>query len=161
MHANIIKVTMKWPSMNSEHFRQKLSSQNLRNDVSEHRDFKLFEGRMPPQPPLWLVSLVPCVIRRRWSKSIPILHTQKVGQFAFSLDRLFWFASYMLQGRPKMVRISLSLSTVFHYRYEITGSHYFKRAEVTMPAANKLRPIVLSRFVLNVICPLVGWFSLP
>ena len=30
-----------------------------------------------------------------------------------------------------------------------------------MAAANKLRPIVLSRFVLNVICPLVGWFSLP
>ena len=28
-----------------------------------------------------------------------------------------------------------------------------------MAAANKLRPIVLSRFVLNVICPLVGWFS--
>ena len=57
---------------------------------------------MPPQPPLWLVSLVPCVIRRRWLKSIPILHTQKVGQFTFSLDRLFWFASYMLRGRPNL-----------------------------------------------------------
>ena len=48
------------------------------------------------------------------------------------------------------------LALYFIIGMEITGSHYFKRAEVTMAAANILRPIVLSRFVLNVICPLVG-----
>ena len=34
-----------------EQFLQNLSSQNTRNDVSEHQDFKIFLGSMPPDPP--------------------------------------------------------------------------------------------------------------
>ena len=34
-----------------EHFEQNLSSQNTRNGVSEHQDFKIFWGTMPPVPP--------------------------------------------------------------------------------------------------------------
>ena len=35
----------------SEHFRQIFASQNTRNGVSEHQDFKTFWERMPPDPP--------------------------------------------------------------------------------------------------------------
>ena len=34
-----------------EHFGQNLSSQNTRNGVSGHQDFKIFWGSMPPEPP--------------------------------------------------------------------------------------------------------------
>ena len=33
-----------------EHFGKNLSSQNTRNGVSEHQDFKIFWGSMPPDP---------------------------------------------------------------------------------------------------------------
>ena len=62
--------------MKTEHFRQSLSSQNIRNDVLEHDDFKVFWGSMFPTP------LVACafgvsVIHRCRLKKLPILHTQK------------------------------------------------------------------------------------
>ena len=44
-----------------EHFRQSLSSQNIRNDVSEHQDFKIFCGSMFPTP-LVARALGVCVI---------------------------------------------------------------------------------------------------
>ena len=34
-----------------EHFGQNLSSRDTRNGVSEHQDFKIFWGSMPPHPP--------------------------------------------------------------------------------------------------------------
>ena len=43
--------------MKTEHFRQSLSSQNIRNDVSEHQDFKIFWGACF-RPLWWLVPLV-------------------------------------------------------------------------------------------------------
>ena len=36
--------------MKMEHFRQSLSSQNLRNDVSEHQDFQNFLGEHVSDP---------------------------------------------------------------------------------------------------------------
>ena len=62
--------------MKTEHFRQSLSSQNLRNDVSEHQDFKILWGSM------FLIPLVArafgvCVIYQCRLKKLPILHTQK------------------------------------------------------------------------------------
>ena len=41
----LIKLSIKWLS------RQKLSSQNLRNDFSEHQDFKFFWGTSPLNSP--------------------------------------------------------------------------------------------------------------
>ena len=38
-----------------KHFRQKLFSQNIRNDVSEHQVFKILWGSMSP----WLMHMVP------------------------------------------------------------------------------------------------------
>ena len=35
---------------NGKHFRQKLSPQNTRNDVSEHQVFQLFLGQHVPDP---------------------------------------------------------------------------------------------------------------
>ena len=63
-------------SMKTEHFRQSLSSQNIRNDVSEHQDFKIFWGSMFPTP-LVARALGVCVIHQCRLKKLPILHTQK------------------------------------------------------------------------------------
>ena len=62
--------------MKTEHFRQSLSSQKTRNDVSEHKDFKIFWGS------IFLTPLVACaigvwVIHQCRLKKLPILHTQK------------------------------------------------------------------------------------
>ena len=60
----------------SEHFRQKWSFQNA--SISEHQDFQIFWGSMPPGSP------VACThssrVTRQWFKNVPILCTQKVGQ---------------------------------------------------------------------------------
>ena len=62
--------------MKTEHFRQSLSSQNIRNDVSEHQDFKIFWGSMFPTP-LVARAFGVCVIHRCRLKKLPILNTQK------------------------------------------------------------------------------------
>ena len=62
--------------MKTEHFRQSLSSQNIRNDVSEHQDFKIFSESMFPTP-LVAHAFGVCVIHQGWLKKLPILHTQK------------------------------------------------------------------------------------
>ena len=46
-HSNIHKHEN--DNLLSEHFRQKLSSQNTRNGTSVHQDFKMFWGSLPPQ----------------------------------------------------------------------------------------------------------------
>lgn len=117
--------------MNSEHFRQKLSSQNLRNDLSGRQDSSVIK-KYPDftYSKGWTVCL-----QFRQIISVSVLYFGAV----LTCDH---------KRTYRMVSIALSLSTVFIIDMKITGSHYFKRAEVTMAAANKLRPIVLSRFVL-------------
>ena len=48
-HANRNK--LKNDNRFSEHFRQIFASHNIRNDVAEHQDFKIFWESMPPDPP--------------------------------------------------------------------------------------------------------------
>ena len=42
---------LKNDNRSSEHFRQIFASQNTRNGVSEHENFKIFWKSMPPDPP--------------------------------------------------------------------------------------------------------------
>ena len=51
-----------------EHFGQNLSSQNTRNGVSEHQDFKIFWGSMPPDPPRGVAPFTARLIHR-WLKN--------------------------------------------------------------------------------------------
>ena len=72
----VCKVVNIKKGMKTEHFKQSLSSQKTRSDVSEHQDFKIFRRSMFPTP------LVACafgdwVIHQCRLKKLPILHTQK------------------------------------------------------------------------------------
>ena len=62
--------------MKMEHFRQSWSFQNIRNDVSEDQDFKIFWGSMFPTP-LVAHAFGVCVIHQCRLKKLPILNTQK------------------------------------------------------------------------------------
>ena len=66
----LIKLSIKWLS------RQKLSSQNLRNDFSEHQDFKFFWGTSPLNSPRGS-ALQPSHDSSVIKKNICILHTPK------------------------------------------------------------------------------------
>ena len=72
----VCKVVNMKIGMKTEHFRQSLSSQNIRNDVSEHQDFKISWGSMFPTP-LVARAFGVCVIHQCRLKKLPILHTQK------------------------------------------------------------------------------------
>ena len=64
----------------SKHYKQKFSSQNIRNGILEDQDFcKLLHRKIALRPPLVAHPFRTCVIPRLL-KNIPILYTQKVGQ---------------------------------------------------------------------------------
>ena len=63
----------------TEHFRQSLSSQNIRNDVSEHQDFQNFLGEALFPTPLVTCAFGVCVIHQCRLKKLPIFLLKKVG----------------------------------------------------------------------------------
>ena len=65
-------------TINLLNLAKKLSSQNTGNDFSRHQDFN-FLGKNPPDP--LAAHPISAPVTRRCLKNIPILHTQKVGQF--------------------------------------------------------------------------------
>ena len=66
-------------TINLLNLAKKLSSQNTGNGFSGHQDFK-FLGKNPSDP-LGSAHPIGAPVTHQCLKNIPILHTQKVGQF--------------------------------------------------------------------------------
>ena len=89
----------------SEHFSQKLSSQNTRNVISEDQDFKFFWGSTPPD-----LSIVCSPLRQSPDTLvikiyIPILHSQKFGQSGHINKVVVWGAGVGLLYNLKITVI--------------------------------------------------------
>ena len=88
--ARQIETAQKWQSeILSKHFRQKLSSQNTRNGISEHQDFW---GSMPPHPTsgssLWcLLDLLVMKKHPNWTYSKP--WTVWIGHNKINIPEIF------------------------------------------------------------------------